>query len=872
MNDHSLARIADILKLPATAVSHCHKGALVFDLSKIDINPVQPDAETDPVKIFSKLTLRGSVETLYGPQQEALTQWHKEHRSKLDVLISINTGGGKTLIGLLIAQSLVNESRMKVVYACPTNQLVQQTAKRAAESGISVATYMDGKWTEQAQFETATVPCITNYHALFNGHSIFRDQQIAGAVFDDAHVAPSVIRDCFTLRVGREHAAWGPLASLLRVYFDQTPYAPVFKRLTMSSDVFEPGCLFVPAWKVHELLPQIVDALEKNQIREDKSTRFAYEHLRDRLVQCGMFIDGRSINLTPTVLPTHTLPYFKHQVRRIYLTATLPSRYECIRTFGVDRAEVISPAGKTGTAQRLFVFVDSAGPYVETRALAADRKACVISSSKAAARKWLDFGTMYNSREGHTPIERFADSKGMDKLIFAGLFNGFDLPGRACNVLILDGIPRGRSLYDQFVEDVLGVQSFRTAHIASRLTQAIGRIFRSNTDHGVVILPDLNMQTWLRDPAHVAFFPPLLQQQVRLGDEVRKLIERNPVELSYKDFLKSVIEGQTQWDDFYRRNIDKIEPLKKPVEAAWSDVAASGEYEAFRAFWEERYPTACNCLEELANKIESHEPSLAAWYRHWAGLAALQAGEKPRAFALFNLAANAKTMLSRPPTTRLSIDASSVNKMVAGEQARRLASQLHEEVEEGVKQIIQALEGDGGTNAEDHEAALCQLGRLLGFVASRPDKQGGAGPDVLWHLPEARKLFAAEAKTQKESPDAYKKNKHIGKVLNDYEWLRNHHGDCAATIAIIGPIRSVAREASPPADLRIMPMQGFIGLAREVGLAEYARRGFIQEGVRGDVAMQAALASHGLLWPQCIDALEYRNAVDLQRESLDESE
>src|SRR5260221_1638749 len=99
----------------------------MIDLSKLELNPVARDRETDPIKIFNSLTLRGEIQGLFGPQQEALVSWHK-CRTKPDVLFSLNTGGGKTLVGLLAAQSLVNATNGQIVYACPTNQLVEQTA------------------------------------------------------------------------------------------------------------------------------------------------------------------------------------------------------------------------------------------------------------------------------------------------------------------------------------------------------------------------------------------------------------------------------------------------------------------------------------------------------------------------------------------------------------------------------------------------------------------------------------------------------------------------------------------------------------------------------------------------------------------------
>lgn len=51
-----------------------------------------------------------NINDLWLGQGDALREWN-EHRHKNDIAIVLNTGAGKTLIGLLIAQSLVNETK-----------------------------------------------------------------------------------------------------------------------------------------------------------------------------------------------------------------------------------------------------------------------------------------------------------------------------------------------------------------------------------------------------------------------------------------------------------------------------------------------------------------------------------------------------------------------------------------------------------------------------------------------------------------------------------------------------------------------------------------------------------------------------------------
>ena len=62
----------------------------------------------DPLEIFRRLPKPPGINDLYTSQAEVLQSWFSD-RSKRDTVIKLHTGGGKTLVGLLIAQSTLNE-------------------------------------------------------------------------------------------------------------------------------------------------------------------------------------------------------------------------------------------------------------------------------------------------------------------------------------------------------------------------------------------------------------------------------------------------------------------------------------------------------------------------------------------------------------------------------------------------------------------------------------------------------------------------------------------------------------------------------------------------------------------------------------------
>jgi replicative superfamily II helicase len=187
-----------------------------------------PPPTSDPVEIFRRLPKAPGINDLYTSQAQVLETWHVR-RAERDLVIKLHTGGGKTLVGLLIAQSILNEIREPVIYLCPNVQLVQQAIEKATEYGISAVSYQRGADLPDA-FLSASSVLIATYQALFNGRSKFGTRlgsreviHVGGIILDDAHVSFSTVRDSFTLEVRKQddEEGYAHLTNLFRVDFEQ---------------------------------------------------------------------------------------------------------------------------------------------------------------------------------------------------------------------------------------------------------------------------------------------------------------------------------------------------------------------------------------------------------------------------------------------------------------------------------------------------------------------------------------------------------------------------------------------------------------------------------------------------------------------------
>jgi hypothetical protein len=74
-------------------------------------------------------------------QAEVLDAWFVRRTDK-DVVVKLHTGGGKTLVALLMAQSVMNDLNEPVIYLAPTNQLVEQVLAKSREYGVSAVPYV----------------------------------------------------------------------------------------------------------------------------------------------------------------------------------------------------------------------------------------------------------------------------------------------------------------------------------------------------------------------------------------------------------------------------------------------------------------------------------------------------------------------------------------------------------------------------------------------------------------------------------------------------------------------------------------------------------------------------------------------------------
>lgn len=815
-------------------------------------------APIDPLELFASLEITDSaVENLWLSQGDALREWHA-HRTERDVVISMNTGGGKTLVGLLCAHSLVNELRQPIVYVCSTRQLVTQTAEAAAKYGISVTTYLNSFSDENwAARRTALV---TTYQAIFHGLSRFRNNGLAGIVFDDAHTAEQILRDQYTLELRRhDHMqAVTELHALFRGYFAEIDQLPGYDELCSSDDPTQ--FKLIPPFIVRENQARFEAILVEaglSRCDHESPCKFAWGYLSDSPSYCAVFATGNGVVLTPPMFPSLANPLLQELQRRVYLSASLDISDSFIRTFGKRPDHVIRPKTDAGDCERLVLFSESFRARTDleddravAEALIRERKALISVPSYWKAERWSAIATPPDRLHVTENINEFKATTGADKLILVARYDGVDFPGEACRLMVIDGLPKGVSILERFFWEKLGIKKGLVTQVASRLLQWFGRISRGKRDHGVFILADGELRDWIAQ--NISLLPPFLQNQLWLGLDLSNKISTID---SAQGLINQCLNRTDPWLGIYREALE--DPMFDP---AWLDLEALSrvaevEVRLGSAYWTREWQhVGAELSRNIADEIYALAPRNLAWFLYWAAYAHEIAKEPAAADEMYKRANGiAKNILLRPRRDKDDPidDPGTV-------QATRLREVLSPKLLRQLDLAVADLDVRVSETVEGHhakvEAAICVVGEALGLHAWRPDKKtGGSGPDVAWSLPGCRTL-GLEAKTEKYlNPSSTYTKDDLSQLDDHRRWARREDiDDCE--ICFVGPIRTASPQSNPDENTFVITLEDIYGLALALRpvLADILANSL---PLTMSVAAYEAFSQKGLLYPQILERL-----------------
>jgi hypothetical protein len=823
-----------------------------MDFSKIA--PVRTvKRPVDPVELFQSLKVTDpAINDLWLAQGDALRAWDKS-RANGDTAIILNTGAGKTLVGLLAAQSLVNETSGHVVFACSSIQLVEQTASKAKGYGLDVTTYFRHQFSNDL-YQSGLAPCITTYQALFNGKSRFFRENLSAGVFDDAHTAEHLLRDHFTLRIKRSDSEklFVNIVRLFAGYHNRTGSGVGYTETFRNKDGNKTW--FVPPFVLRANIGEVQRLLTEADLHENRETMFAWQHLKDYLDLCCLFISGQEISFTPPVVPTLTLPYFQNGVRRLYLSATLTAKDAFLRGFGKTPGPIIAPKTTAGECERLII-APRLNPRCRDKEIEVakeaigDKKTLLLVPSNRAAAKWSDVVGEQQSDNVTEQVEGFKKAAAPAKLRLVGRYDGVDLPGDTCRMMVIDELPSSMGPLERYLWEKLNLQKILRSTVASRVVQSFGRISRGMSDHGVVILTGDSLVSWLLIPANRALLPSFLRRQLDLGFHLSGQADTCEELIGTAD---QCLRRDPGWCAFYQNSMGEAETATDGENVDEGALNLARVEVAFgNAFWSREYDEAAHALNRELEKTFRISGNAGAWHALWLGYCYELLGDSTQAQVMYRQARGATKNIP-PPDVQIEAAEGQEFPAQVVEVARYLynGSNVDRAGFRNFASDLTALDGTG-TPAQTEEAVR-KLGEYLGLESSRPDNEVGTGPDVLWDTPGGP-AFNQELKTEKDAASKYRK-KDVGQLYDHIQWVRENSPSARILSTFVGPVVSATNDANPGPDVTVIELSEYSALAERlrVALEDICARAL---PVTLSQTIYEVFKERNLLWPGLYDQM-----------------
>jgi len=811
---------------------------VALDLNKLKAGNASKK-QTDPRKIFTTLKRNNRFKRPSDEQGDVLDGWYTA-RHQQSVTLKMNTGSGKTVVGLLCLQSCLNENKGPAVYVVPDNFLITQVLAEAADLGISVTEDL-----ADAAFVAGDAILVINIWKLFNGKSSFGVGQgaakvrIGSVVIDDAHACLGTVADQFRIRLAATHPAYAPLLELFADDLEQQS-----DQLLLDVRADDPTAVMtVPFWAWKDKSKQANAILHPH--RYDDHLKWPWPLIRDVLPLCQVAFGGGHVEIAPRYLPIDNIPAFTDAARHIYMTATLADDGILVSHFQAEPEEVlypIRPKGGGDIGDRMILAPQEINPAItvdEIKDLAKRRSksvnVCVIVPSKERAKYWADVADQTLDKDSiEAGAERLRNGH-VGVTVFINKYDGVDLPAKACEILIIDGLPEVEGLLARAEQTALNETRRQLVRQIQRIEQGMGRGVRSSEDHCVVLLIGSRLTQRIHNPEASALFSPATRAQLKLGKDVTDQIRGQPLtELeAVMDLCLSKDEGWVETSKDAIVNADEAEPghvepatifLRQAFDAARLkrfDKAKTLAQQAVASVSERRAKGYLK--QQLAEYVHHTNPSEAQEIQ-------LSAVEMNRA-------------LVRPlqGITYAKLEAPRDSQAVAATAAMKRFLEKNDLIL-WVNALIEALAW-GEPNSKRFERAMRDLGNFLGFGSQMPEDDFGKGPDNLWSLGGLQYLVI-ECKSGATSAKAISKHD-CNQLTGSMIWFGKQY-DKAATATPVMVHQKITPEnaATLHPDARIITVEKLAKLIEN--LRGYARAVGEANGFADPTVVAKQLAHFGL--------------------------
>ncbi|MBX4271310.1 DEAD/DEAH box helicase family protein [Clostridium estertheticum] len=775
---------------------------MLIDFDRINIKDIE-DIPMSPRDIFMSLPNRDKkYDYPRDVQTDVWNQWFERRDNSKDVIIKMNTGSGKTVVGLLILKSSLQEKKGPAVYVVPDPYLVKQVINEANKLGISVTE--DEKDTDFLRGKSILV---INIHKLINGRSVFGMRSSGNVIFqsiiiDDVHACLNTTEEQFTIKIQKDDIKY---SEIFKIFMDDLKNQSINKYLDIFNDVSHANML-VPFSAWQNKLQEVNNILYDH--KDDEDISFKFPLLRESLKLCSCIISTEQIEISPKSIPINMIASFQNAKRRIFMSATLADDSPFISHFNIELStseSIICPKNADDLGDRLIIVPAEINSQIEDDEIKAKlsdlskkHNTIVIVPSSYRAQYWNNVADIIvDATNIYQAVEKL-NKEHVGLVVFINKYDGIDLPDAACRILVIDGLAEIKSGTDK-IEQAMTFNSERIQNnLVQKIEQGMGRGVRSNQDYCVVLLLGKTLASMLYTDNAIEKFSVATRKQLELSQQICSQLKGKSLDEIIKVFDYSLGRDE-QWVEKSKKVLLNLTYDRKlnvnPITLAYRKAFDMAEIGA--------YKDAIKTMEEISNQVD--QESTKGWLMQQLAeyvnlINPIEAQQILRAAIKHNVRVI-------KPIEGIEYDKRLKKFTGVGNQLVNFINENNLDENKYILRLNSILENIVFKEdaAPQFEEAFKQLAFYLGFCASRPENDIGKGPDVLWQINDTE-FLVIECKNgvTNETICKHDCNQLNGSAL----WFENYYNFVSAsyTPIMIHLGNGFEYACSPDSNIRIINM------------------------------------------------------------------
>ena len=531
--------------------------------------------KTNPIELYGTLDRKSVAGPLRPAQEIVLSEWYTKRRADKDLIIKLHTGEGKTLVGLLLLQSLLNSKEGPCLYICPNKYLVRQVCSEADKFGIPFCTF--GESTEiPNDFLAGSKILITHVQKIFNGRSVFGTDnnyiKTGAVLMDDSHACIDTIKSAFTISISKSENS-EIYSKILTLFNDDMIEQGEGSWLDIQAGDYN-TFMAVPYWSWNNKKTEMLKILSAAQ--ENSQIYYTWPLMRDQIENYCCYISGSKIEISPYNVSIRTFGSFSYATHRILMSATtqddsffvkgLEFRPEAVKNplrnekqkWSGEKMLIIPSLVEESCDHDLIVtnFCKSSPSKFGIVALVPSTKNC---------RQYQNLGAI-TATTGNIVEELDKLKKGIFSkiVVINNRYDGIDLPDESCRILIMDSLPYFDSLADRYEEQACPNSELINKRIAQKIEQGIGRGVRGEKDYCAILIIGSELVRFMRSIATNKFFSPQTRKQIDIGIEIADMAKEDKTESPIKvvlSLIKQMLVRDEGWKEYYASEMDRLQKI-----------------------------------------------------------------------------------------------------------------------------------------------------------------------------------------------------------------------------------------------------------------------------------------------------------------------